>query len=618
MAEKIDYAKIGLKCGIEIHQMLDTHKLFCQCPSKLRDDKPDVTVRRELKAVAGETGEIDIAAAHEMGKKTYFLYEAYHDTTCLVELDEEPPQPMNQEALRTVLQVSKMLNSNIVDEVQVMRKTVINGSNTSGFQRTALVALDGWMEVDGKRVGVPTISLEEDAAKEISQGTDKDGRRFVVFRLDRLGIPLIEIGTDPDITSPSMCKKAAEKIGMILRSTGKVARGLGTIRQDVNVSVKEGARIEIKGAQDLKMLPTLVENEAKRQLALVEVMKELHERAPIPDKTRSADVTPIFKDTGCKFVNKAIAGGAVVLAFTLPGFAGLLGKETQQGRRLGTEFSDYAKTKTGIGGIIHSDEDLAKYNFSREEIAALKKNLDITDKDAFAMIVSDEDKAKTAMQHVLERAKECMHGVPKEVRKANADGTTTYMRPMPGAARMYPETDIPPIQPDVEGIEIPELLTEKKDKYKEKHKLSEDLATSLTRSGKHAVFEEFVKKYPDVKPAFIAETMVSLPKTLRRKYKVDDTKLTDADLDKIFSLLDTGKLTKDPVEEILVKICKGEEVDYSKYAPLTDAELEKEIKNVLAESKELEFKAIVGKVMGTLKGRAEGRKIMEMLKKLNS
>ncbi|MBU2561677.1 MAG: Glu-tRNA(Gln) amidotransferase subunit GatE [Nanoarchaeota archaeon] len=615
MAEKLDYKKIGLRCGIEIHQMLDTHKLFCSCPSRLRDDRPDITVRRHLRAVAGETGEIDVAAKHEMEKGSYFVYEAYSDTTCLVELDEEPPQPMNEEALRTVLQVCKMLNAHIVDEVQVMRKTVVNGSNTSGFQRTSLVAVEGWMDVGGKRIGIPTISIEEDAAKDIDKGVDKDGKQFVVFRLDRLGIPLIEIGTDPDISTPEECKAAAEKIGMILRSTGKVARGLGTIRQDVNISVKDGTRIEIKGAQDLKMLPTLVEYEARRQLALLDVMKELHNRAPLPDRTRSKDVTSIFKKTECGFVNNAIAGGAAALAFTLPGFSGLLGKETQPGKRLGTELSDYAKAKTGIGGIIHSDEDLDRYRFSKEEIKELKRTLGVEEGDAFVMLVAKDETAKAAMRHAIDRAKMCLHGVPSEVRRANPDGTTTYMRPMPGAARMYPETDIPPIRPDVSGIEIPELLTEKKERFKEIG-LAEDLARDISRSGKNEAFERFVERFPNVKPAFIAETMISLPKNLKRKHDADISVLKDLDFENIFALLDAGKLTKDGVEEILLKICKGEKVDYKKYSPLNEKELEKEIKDILKESKGIEFNALVGKVMGTLKGRAEGKKIIEMLNKL--
>jgi glutamyl-tRNA(Gln) amidotransferase subunit E len=618
--EKLDYKKIGLKCGIEIHQRLDTHKLFCSCPSIMIEDESKVPVKkivRQLRAVAGETGDVDVAARHEMLKGTYFIYHYYPETNCLIELDEEPPQPMNKEALNIVLQVSKMLHAHILDEIQVMRKTVVNGSNTTGFQRTSLVAVDGYLEVDGARIGVPTILVEEEAAKDISKGVDKEGRHYVEFGLDRLGIPLIEIGTDPDITTPEQCKKASEMLGMILRSTGKVARGIGTIRQDVNVSVATGARVEVKGAQDLKMIPTIVDYEARRQLALVDIKKELEKRKPALQKSVSADVTDVLKDTGCKFVANAIAKGASALAFTLPGFSGILGKETCPGKRLGTELSDYAKVKTGIGGIIHSDEDLGKYKFSLAETGGVEKALGRKEGDAFVIIVSDAGVAEAAMKHVLARAEMCLDGVPREVRKANPDGTTTYMRPMPGAARMYPETDIPPIRPDVSGIEVPELLTEKKARFKEKHKLAEDLARDLSKSGKHDLFEDFASRFGNVKPAFIAETMISLPKNLKRKFNVDISALSDSDFEKIFSMLDSGEITKDSVEEILLAVCKGEEVDYSKYAPLSEAELEKEIADILKESSGLEFKAVIGKVMGTLKGRADGKKIMEMLKKLH-
>jgi glutamyl-tRNA(Gln) amidotransferase subunit E len=611
---EIDYKKIGLKCGIEIHQRIDSHKLFCSCPSTLREDKPDIVVRREIRAVAGETGEIDIAAEHEMGKKEYFIYEGYSDTTCLVELDCEPPHPMNTDALKVVLQVCKMTDSNIVDEIRVMRKTVVNGSNTSGFQRTALVALNGKIDVEGLRVGIPTILIEEEACKDIEKGVDKDGKRFVRYGLDRLGIPLIEIGTDPDIKTPEQCKAVAERIGMILRSTGKVARGLGTIRQDVNISIREGRRIEIKGAQDLKMLPTLVENEAKRQLALIELKKELEKRGNKLSRFSSADVSSVLKNTECSFVSKAISKGETAFAFTIPGFSGLLGKETQPGKRVGTELSEYAKVKTGIGGIIHSDEDLKKYNFRPEEIEKIKKLLSCKEEDAFAVIVAESETAKSATIFVIERASACFDGVPGEVRKANPDGTTSYQRPLPGAARMYPETDIPPIKPDLSGIEIPELLTEKKERFIEEHGLGADLAQALSKSGKHDLFEAVCEKFKNVKPAFIAEILISVPKNLKRNYNVEIRGLTDAVFEKIFSLLDSGKLTKDAVETILLAVCRGEKVDYSKYAPLDDALLKKEIEKIVAENKGDEFKVLIGKVMEQLKGRAEGKKIIDVLK----
>ncbi|MBU0461948.1 MAG: Glu-tRNA(Gln) amidotransferase subunit GatE [Nanoarchaeota archaeon] len=615
--EKIDYKKAGLKCGIEIHQRLETHKLFCSCPSVMIEDESKVEVKkivRQLRAVAGETGDIDVAARHEMAKGTYFVYHYYPATNCLVELDEEPPHPMNEEALNIVLQVSKMMYAKVMDEFQVMRKTVVNGSNTTGFQRTALVATNGYIEVEGNRIGISSILIEEEAAKDIEKGVDNDGRRYVVYGLDRLGIPLIEIGTDPDITTPEQCRAVSEHIGMLLRSTGKVARGIGTIRQDVNISIKNGARIEIKGAQDLKLIPTWVENEAKRQIALIEIQREL-ERRKAKLEPFSKELTDVFRNTECKFVSKAIKEGSIALGFTLNGFSGLLGKETQPGKRLGTELSDYAKAKTGIGGIIHSDEDLKKYNFSEKEIEATKKALNAQE-NAFIIIIAKKETAEIGMKAVIERAQMCFKGVPKEVRQPNPDGTTSFMRPIPGAARMYPETDIKPIRPDTSGIELPELLTEKKGRFIESLNLGKDLAQVVAKSGKAELFEEFAKKYKNVKPAFIAEAMFSTPKNLKRKYGVDETRLKDPDFEKIFDLLNKGDLTKDAVEDVLLKMCKGEKLDIARYKPLSDKELEEEIKKIVKASKGLEFNALVGKVMGTLKGRADGKKIIEMMRKL--
>ncbi|MBD3313988.1 Glu-tRNA(Gln) amidotransferase GatDE subunit E, partial [Candidatus Woesearchaeota archaeon] len=208
----IDYKSLGFKAGLEIHQQLEGYKLFCSCNTMIRRDDPDFTVNRELRASAGETGEIDIAAAHEQAKKKQFTYHGYKDTTCLVELDSEPPHPVNQEALKTALQVAKLLNCEIVDEIQFMRKTVIDGSNTSGFQRTALIGIEGWVEIDGKRITVPSVCLEEEACQIIERTKDHD-----TYNLSRLGIPLIEIATGPDISSPEECREAAAKIVMILR-----------------------------------------------------------------------------------------------------------------------------------------------------------------------------------------------------------------------------------------------------------------------------------------------------------------------------------------------------------------------------------------------------------------
>ena len=273
----MDYKKIGLKSGIEIHQQLETHKLFCKCPSILRKENPDIEVRRRLYALAGETGKIDVAAAYEQSKKKEFVYQAYSDSTCLVELDEEPPHLINQEALRIALQISLLLNATPITTTQVMRKTVVDGSNTSGFQRTLLLATGGYIEVNNKKIGIQNICLEEDAARIIKQTEHQK-----IFRLDRLGIPLVEIATSPDISSPEEAKQVALKIGEILRSC-KVKRGLGTIRQDVNMSIKDGPRIEIKGVQDPTLISKTIETEIIRQL---ELKKEKKKKA-LPEVRRA-------------------------------------------------------------------------------------------------------------------------------------------------------------------------------------------------------------------------------------------------------------------------------------------------------------------------------------------
>jgi len=256
-----------MKVGLEIHQQLDTHKLFCECESKLSDNIK-FTVKRYLHPVAGESGKIDIAAAFEKAKQKYYIYEVT-DNSCLVELDEEPPHLLNEEALKIALDIAESLNMQIIPVIQVMRKTVVDGSNTSGFQRTLLLAVNGYVEVEGKKIRIETLCLEEDSARKIKEEKD-----YVVYRLDRLGIPLVEITTAPDIDNPELAKKVAEKIGLILRLTGKVKRGLGTIRQDLNVSIEGGEKVEIKGVQDLKLIPKIVELEAKRQENLLK-WKEL-------------------------------------------------------------------------------------------------------------------------------------------------------------------------------------------------------------------------------------------------------------------------------------------------------------------------------------------------------
>ncbi|MEM2426502.1 MAG: Glu-tRNA(Gln) amidotransferase subunit GatE, partial [Archaeoglobaceae archaeon] len=333
----------GLKVGIEIHQQLDTkEKLFCRCPTESSEDAK-LEIRRYLRLKRSEMGEEDRAAREEVERKKKFLYK-YYESTCLVEADEEPPTEMNREALKIAIQVAKMLKMTVLDEIHVMRKIVIDGSNTTGFQRTALVAVDGELEVDDEKIRIATLCLEEEACRKV-----EEGEGFTVYSLDRLGIPLIEIGTKADIKTPEMAKKTAKKLGMILRSTGKVKRGIGTIRQDVNISIRDGARVEIKGVQELDLIDKVVEYEVIRQLNLLQIREELQKRnAHVVE--RVFDVTDVFRNTKSKILK-----GKTVKAILLKNFAGIVGKELQPGRRLGSEFADIARA-FGLGGIFHTDE----------------------------------------------------------------------------------------------------------------------------------------------------------------------------------------------------------------------------------------------------------------------
>jgi Glu-tRNA(Gln) amidotransferase subunit E-like FAD-binding protein len=280
----MDYKKLGFKSGIEIHQQLEGKKLFCNCPTEIRKDKPDFTFDRKLRASAGESGKVDIAAAYEQLKGKLFTYWGYDDITCLVEMDEEPPGPINKDALKTCLQIAQILNCRIVDKIQVMRKTVVDGSNTSGFQRTALVGMNGHIDINGKKIRISSVCLEEEACQVMNRTKDHD-----TYNISRLGIPLIEIATEPDIANPLECKDTAAKIGMILRSTGACKRGIGSIRQDVNISIKGGERVEIKGFQDLKSIPKVVDNEIQRHLDLLKKKKKIEKevRKAEPDFTTS-------------------------------------------------------------------------------------------------------------------------------------------------------------------------------------------------------------------------------------------------------------------------------------------------------------------------------------------
>ncbi|MFH1834959.1 MAG: Glu-tRNA(Gln) amidotransferase subunit GatE [Methanobacteriota archaeon] len=616
---KLDYEKIGFKCGIEIHQQLDTHKLFCACPSVIRDEKPDFVVERRMRAVAGEMGAVDPAALHEFLKNRRLYYETYTDTNCLVELDEEPPHPLNEQALSTALTVALMLSAKPVSEIQVMRKTVIDGSNTSGFQRTILVGMGGVLKTSMGDVGISSVCLEEDAARIIE---DKDD--VVTYRLDRLGIPLVEVATDPDIKSPEHAREVAEKIGMILRATARVKRGLGTIRQDLNVSIKGGQRIEAKGVQELRAISKLCENEVRRQLALIDIKGELSSRKVKPSDVKAdfIEVSECFKGDDRSWIQRSLKEGGKVYAMRLPIFHGLLSYELMPDHRFGTELSHVAKASAGVGGVLHSEED------SNKKISSsISKKLKVLEKDAWVAIVSNDDlRVENAFKAIALRCQVAFKGVPKETRRPEGE-ITVFMRPLPGSDRMYPETDEPLVNTSnlVYGLKgnLPKLPEEKRRDY-EKMGLSPEMANQLNNSPSAKVFAVFVKEFPKLPPTLIAQMLLSTTKEAKKRFGSHIENLTLDHFRGILNLVADGSITKDVIVEVIRNLSETPEknasdvVSEKKIGSLSGEKLSKLIDSVYEKNSGVEsVNKFLGLVMAEAGGRAnpsEVRKIIEYKK----
>ncbi len=608
----MDYEKIGLKAGLEIHQQLATEKkLFCNCISRLSDSKPTGRITRTLRPVTGETGEIDIAAAHELLKNKVFEYLVYPEESCEVETDEEPPHGMNADALSISLQIAIVLNCKIPDEIQIMRKTVVDGSNTAGFQRTAIVGINGFIETSFGKVRISNVSVEEDSAQIVGRESNK-----ITYGLDRLGIPLVEIGTEPDIKTPEQAKEAAEKLGFIIRSTGAVKRGLGTIRQDVNVSVAGGSRIEIKGAQDLKQIPKLVETEAGRQLKLIEIHEKLKSLKFSEEKITG--LTEILRSTESKLISNIISAGGNVFGAKLSGFSGFLGTEIQPNKRFGTELSEYAKL-AGVKGLIHSDEDLkGKYGIQDNEIQQIKNSLGCKENDAFLLVGDKAETAKKAIEKAIERANlQIQKPVPKEVRKAEEDATTTFLRPLPGAARLYPETDTKPIIVDKNILDylkknLPELWETKIERFVKSYKINKDAATQLVKSGKSDLFEKIAML--KFEPNLVFRALTSMVPEIEKEAQKE---MSEEIILEAFKK-SPKNISKEALYELLKSASETGKIEKIG-AALSEDFLRKIIREVISKNKDALKKhnpeqILMGEVMKEVKGKAPGSLVIKILR----
>ncbi|MGD0690159.1 MAG: Glu-tRNA(Gln) amidotransferase subunit GatE [Candidatus Bathyarchaeia archaeon] len=617
-----------IKVGLEIHRQLDTeHKLFCGCPTDFAESEPEEKFMRRLRPTQSELGQVDQAALFEFHRGRSVIYEEDDETSCLVEMDEEPPGKLNGEAIEVCLTAALLMNAKPVDEIHVMRKVVIDGSNTTGFQRTCVVALNGALKVDGKEIPIQQISLEEDAARKTGQSSETVG-----YRIDRLGVPLIEVTTAPVMDSAAEVEKVAYAIGTILRATRKVKRGLGSIRQDLNISTPGGALMEIKGVQELDILSKAVETEVNRQLTLLEIRGELSKRGTKPEsiERKYYDVTSAFAASKARIIKEAISKGGVVFALKLPKFRGLLGKELAPGLRLGTELSNRASFWASVGGIFHSDE-LPGYGVTEEEVHYVKDRLGVAGDDAFVLVADEKGKANDALDAVVDRAVEAISGVPEETRTAMPDGTTRYMRPRPGAARMYPETDVPqtPITQEFVNTlkanlpETPEKLTKR---LVDQYSLNQKLSKQLVDSDYLALFEQ-IAAASKVPPTFIATVLTETCKSLERE-GVPIHSVPDNKIQRIFRLVDEGAVAKEAVVDLLkwqAANLAEDPVDGVKklgLRMLSERELEQIIDRHIEKNKKLidergegAFSSLMGSVMSEVRGSIEPKQVTETLKK---
>jgi glutamyl-tRNA(Gln) amidotransferase subunit E len=439
-----DYAQIGLRSGLEIHQQLMTDKkIFCRCPAGLYSDEYDSEILRHMRPTLSELGEYDGTALMEFKTKKEIIYRINRNSVCTYEMDDTPPFMLNDQALDIALEVAMMLDLNLVDELHIARKQYLDGSIPTGFQRTTIVGVDGWIPYKGRKIGIYQLGLEEDACREVS---DVGHQR--VYLTDRLGMPLIEPVTHPDMRTPQEVAEVGEILRRLMRSTGKVRTGHGATRQDVNVSIRGSTRIEIKGVPSLRRIPLLVYNEAMRQWNLLRIREVLAQRGvgPTTFSASTHDVTDLLRKTAYQPIRKGVEGGAVVRCVKLDRFAGILAEQTQTDTVFAKEFSDRVRVVaclTTLPNIVYSDDE--KRTVAGRVWRTLRERTGCTREDALVLTWGGRADADCAAREIEIRAREATEGVPSETRQALRNGTTGFERILPGPERMYPDTDLPPI-----------------------------------------------------------------------------------------------------------------------------------------------------------------------------
>ena len=625
MAE-IDFEKIGLKVGLEIHQQLDTHKkLFCKC-RPVESDEYTEKFSRSLRTAKSELGELDPAALFEKAKSKKINYYANSQSSCLVEKDDEPPHELDHDAKKISLLISSMLESKIFSEIHVMRKTVIDGSNTSGFQRTMLVSQGGNLKVNGKNVGVQAVCLEEDAAKLL-----KDEQNERNYSLDRLGIPLVEIALEPVSTKPSEVKEIALTLGRLLRATRMVKRGIGSIRQDVNISVMNSGVVEVKGVQQLDQLEKIIGYEAKRQHGLILIAEKLKKLSMTISNEDVFDITEVFKDCESKIIQNALKSKAKIKAIRIRNFSGMFSFEPYSGIRLGKEIGQLVRF-FGIGGVFHSDE-LPNYGINDSDVDRVKKHLELADGDGFLIIAGEDSKLDYAIDSIIKRIQDAANGVPAETRAVTQEGETVFLRPRPGASRMYPETDIPSISVIPEEVKLARDTADATKSWDEsiaeiqkKYNLNSQLSEQIFDSEYMELFEKICENKKN-SPNFVASILCSTITNLQRK-GFDALLLKPEHITELFELLADDKIPKESLEIIFENIMSGKSdtvsdaIQSTAVTSMSEGELNAILDEIIQKNMELvkelgenAITTLMGIAMKQVRGKASGQTVNVLLRK---
>lgn len=614
MTEK-DYETVGFKSGLEIHQqLLTTKKLFCRCPAGKYSEHYDAEILRHMRPTLSELGEYDGTALMEFKTKKDILYRINRETVCTYEMDDTPPFLINDDALDIALRCGMLFDCSIVDELHIARKQYLDGSIPTGFQRTAIFALDGKIPYKDRTIDIVQMSIEEDSCREVS-----DSGHLRVYRTDRLGMPLIETVTGPNMLTPFEVAEVAEICANIVRSTNKVRRGIGSAREDVNVSVEGGTRIEIKGVPKIGRIPHLTYNEAMRQWNLLRLREELNKRGIIKDtfEAKAHDITRIVKKAYYQPIRNAIEQGLFVKCVVLKGFAGLLHWQTQTDTYFSKEISDRVRViacLTTIPNLIHSDSK--GENLTSAEWQNIKRNIGATDEDTIVLVWGDEQDTETAAKEIIIRAKEATIGIPSETRQALRDGTNGFERILPGADRMYPDTDLPPTRITEErikklSVDLPEKFWKSEKWYKELE-IPSDTIRELSISKYASLFKFLVEEW-NINPTTAAVALIQYPKRLK-KMKLDPNVLNVELMKEIFHAFKDNLLSSNGIFYVMKNAIENNEFNPDLLPKqLSSKEIEKlisvtdnELNNLKLINKEKRKEILLGHVMNKVRLNVEG------------